>query len=207
VVVPAKNDMPVVMTDVNIAPPKVPLPPVPPVPPPPPPPAEVKTAMITVPKIVDDKDVPDNLRPIENKKIGDAQPGLTTSNGVVGTTGGDTKSTGGTGVIATELPPNQPKVWVQQMPQFDGQMEAYISSHIRYPEVARNQNISGRVVVQFVVNEDGSVTDAKVVHGIGGGCDEEALRMVAGMPRWKPGKQNGIPVKVYFTIPIKFVLN
>jgi protein TonB len=46
-----------------------------------------------------------------------------------------------------------------------------------------------------------------VVHGIGGGCDEEALRMVAGMPRWKPGKQNGIPVKVYFTIPIKFVLN
>ena len=63
------------------------------------------------------------------------------------------------------------------------------------------------MLIRFVVNEDGSVSEATVMRGIGGGCDEEALKTVNSMPKWKPGKQNGIAVKVYFTLPINFVLN
>jgi protein TonB len=61
-------------------------------------------------------------------------------------------------------------------------------------------------VVKFVVNEDGHISEVQVVRGIGGGCDEEAKRVVQAMPAWKPGKQNGKAVKVYFTLPIQFKL-
>jgi protein TonB len=60
--------------------------------------------------------------------------------------------------------------------------------------------------VKFVVNEDGDISDAQVLRGIGGGCDQEALRVVKSMPKWKPGKQNGRAVKVYFTLPVTFRL-
>jgi len=103
--------------------------------------------------------------------------------------------------------PLEPFRIVTQMPEFIGDMHAYIGSHIHYPESARENNIDGRVVVEFVVNEDGVVTNAKVVKGIGGGCDQEALRIVSGMPKWKPGKQNGVAVKVYFVLPIVFQLD
>lgn len=75
-----------------------------------------------------------------------------------------------------------------------------------YPEIAKESNIQGRVTVKFVVNEEGNVSDIIVVKGIGGGCDEEAVRVVKKMPKWKPGKQNGRPVKVYFSLPITFRL-
>ena len=79
-------------------------------------------------------------------------------------------------------------------------------NNIKYPEVARTSGITGTVYVQFVVEKDGSISDVKVVRGIGGGCDEEAVRVVKSMPRWKPGKQRGQPVRVYFTLPIEFKL-
>ena len=98
-------------------------------------------------------------------------------------------------------------VWVEQMPQFIGDMNGYISNHIHYPAQASSDGTTGKVIVEFVVNEDGSVSNVKVLRGIGGGCDEEAVRVVSGMPVWKPGKQNGKPVKVLFRLPITFVLN
>lgn len=99
--------------------------------------------------------------------------------------------------------------FVEQMPEFPGgqsKLLEYLSQNIHYPDSARNADIQGRVTIKFVINEDGSISDAQLLRGIGGGCDEEALRVVKAMPRWKPGKQQGKPVRVYFTLPITFRL-
>ena len=103
----------------------------------------------------------------------------------------------------------EPFTYVEQMPSFPDGTEAmykYIYDKIKYPAIARENGISGQVIVQFVVSKEGDISKAKVVRGIGGGCNEEALRVVNGMPRWKPGKHNGRAVPVTFTLPIKFVL-
>jgi TonB family protein len=109
---------------------------------------------------------------------------------------------------ALEAPAPRPEIFtmVEQMPEFPGDINKYLSTNLRYPAEAAQKDIQGRVVVRFIVQEDGSIDQATVVRGIGGGCDEEALRVVKAMPRWKPGKQNGKPVKVYFTLPISFKL-
>ena len=94
-------------------------------------------------------------------------------------------------------------------PEYPGGQEAlvkYLSENISYPEQAKQENIQGRVAISFVVEKDGSVADAKVLRGIGGGCDEEALRVVNAMPKWEPGKQNGENVRVRFVLPISFKL-
>lgn len=109
-------------------------------------------------------------------------------------------------VIPIVTKPLEPRRIVEQMPVFGGNLDDYLSTHVRYPEVARQNLIEGKVVIEFVVNEDGAVANARVVRSIGGGCDEEALRVIAGMPGWKPGKQNGIPVKVYFNVAVRFML-
>ncbi len=98
---------------------------------------------------------------------------------------------------------------VQDQPEPEGGIAAfydYLGENIRYPEEARRIGISGRVFVEFVVDKDGSLTDAKVVKGIGGGCDEEAIRVINRAPKWKPGKQRGRPVKVRMTVPVFFKL-
>jgi len=82
----------------------------------------------------------------------------------------------------------------------------FLSKNIRYPTMARESGIQGRVHVTFVVEKDGSVTDVVVTRGIGGGCDEEAVRVVRLMPKWIPGKQRNKPVRVQFNLPIKFTL-
>ena len=99
--------------------------------------------------------------------------------------------------------------FVEEYPEFPGgdrALREYVLNNIKYPEVARTSGITGTVYVQFVVEKDGSISDVKVVRGIGGGCDEEAVRVVKSMPKWKPGKQRGQPVRVYFTLPIEFKL-
>jgi protein TonB len=98
---------------------------------------------------------------------------------------------------------------VEEMPSFSGgetNLYKYLHDNIKYPEEAKELGIQGRVYVTFVVETDGSITDIKVVRGIGGGCDEEAVRVVKFMPRWTPGKQRGVPVRVQFNLPIKFTL-
>lgn len=82
----------------------------------------------------------------------------------------------------------------------------YINENIKYPVYAMRMGIQGKVFVQFVVNSDGSLTDMQVVKGIGGGCDEEAVRVLQNAPKWNPGKQRGKPVRVRMIIPISFVL-
>ena len=82
----------------------------------------------------------------------------------------------------------------------------FISDNIVYPSMAKESNIQGTVYVTFVVEADGSITDVKVLRGLGGGCDEEAVRVVKMMPKWNAGKQSGKSVRVQFNLPIKFTL-
>ncbi len=99
---------------------------------------------------------------------------------------------------------------VEQMPQYTGGEEAmmkYVAENIKYPQAAKDKNISGRVFVSFVIEKDGSVSNVKVVRGIGGGCDEEAARVIKEMPKWKPGMQKGKPVRVNYMMPIFFKLD
>ena len=99
---------------------------------------------------------------------------------------------------------------VEVAPEFPGGMDKmakYFSENIKYPEEAKEKDISGRVFISFVVEKDGSVTEAKVKRSIGGGCDEEALRVVKAMPKWKPGMMKGKPVRVNYMLPIFFKLD
>ena len=110
--------------------------------------------------------------------------------------------------------PDPPKVLsfftVEQRPSFpggDGAFFKYLQDHITYPTLALENDIQGRVMVSFTVDENGAISHAKVVKGIGGGCDEEALKVIQAMPAWTPGKQNGRPVTVTHTLPVVFKLN
>ena len=95
----------------------------------------------------------------------------------------------------------------EDMPEFPGGMDSlrsYLQENIHYPQEAIDSGIEGRVFVNFVVEEDGSITSAKVMRGLGYGCDEEAIRLVSNMPKWKPGTQREVPVRVSYNLPIKF---
>lgn len=95
------------------------------------------------------------------------------------------------------------------MPEFPGGDQAmmdFVAKNVQYPQEARDKEISGRVLVGFIVEKDGSIGDVKVVKGIGGGCDEEAVRVVKAMPKWKPGKDKGKPVRVSYVMPFTFKL-
>lgn len=103
-----------------------------------------------------------------------------------------------------------PVVVAEQMPQFPGgetEMLRFIKTNLRYPTAAQQNGIQGTVVLNFVVNREGKITNIKVVRGIGYGCDEESIRVLEKMPLWSPGRQRGQPVLVSFTMPIRFVLN
>lgn len=98
---------------------------------------------------------------------------------------------------------------VESMPEFPGgpaKMMEYIGKNIKYPMMAREAGIEGRVFVNFVVEPDGSISHVKVLRPIGGGCDEEAVRVIESMPKWNPGKQRGTAVRVSFNLPVKFKL-
>ena len=98
----------------------------------------------------------------------------------------------------------------EEMPEFPGGVEAlmdFVGKNVKYPEEAKEKEISGRVFVSFVIEKDGSVNEVKVMRGIGGGCDEEAVRVIKGMPKWKPGIQKGKPVRVSYMMPINFKLS
>ena len=112
----------------------------------------------------------------------------------------------GNGVVAAPPPPPKIFQFVEQMPAPSYNTDEYLSKHLNYPDQAREAGVQGKVIIKFVVNEDGSISDVTLIRGIGAGCDEEAKRVVATLPPWKPGKQNGNPVKVYYTLPIVFKL-
>ena len=116
-------------------------------------------------------------------------------------------------VIAEPEPPKveETKVFdvVEEMPQFPGGQAAlleYLAKNIKYPVVAEENGVQGRVIVTFVVERDGSITDVRVVKSVDPSLDKEAARVVKSMPKWQPGKQNGSAVRVKYTVPVQFRL-
>ena len=112
---------------------------------------------------------------------------------------------------------------VEEMPRFPGcedqglspadlkacsekKMLEFLYGNLTYPKVARENGVEGRVIVQFVIDRDGSIIDSKIVRNVAGGCGEEVLRIVNSMPKWRPGMQKGKPVKVQYTLPLTFKL-
>ncbi|MBD5278401.1 MAG: energy transducer TonB [Bacteroides sp.] len=117
-------------------------------------------------------------------------------------------------VVVKEPEPVKPKEEeifqaVEQPAEFPGGTGAltkWLGSNIRYPEAAQQNDVQGRVIVKFVVEKDGSVAQAQILKGVDKDLDKEALRVVNKMPKWQPGKNNGVPVRSYFTLPVVFKL-
>ena len=117
--------------------------------------------------------------------------------------------------IPTEVKPDTVDIdnavfdMVEEMPEFKGGNKAlmdYLAANLQYPKGAETKGTQGRVIVQFIVNTDGSIDDAKVVRSVDPELDAEALRVINGMPKWKPGTQKGEPVRVKYTVPVVFRL-
>ena len=99
---------------------------------------------------------------------------------------------------------------VENMPEFPGgelAMRKYLTEHTQYPEIAKENGLSGKVFVQFVINQKGEIENVKIARGVDPALDKEAIRVVQSLPKWKPGSQRGKPVRVSFTVPINFQLN
>ncbi|NIG56813.1 energy transducer TonB [Chitinophaga sp. Cy-1792] len=199
------------MEDVKI--PDDPKTPPPPPPPPAPPPPVKPSVQFTPPVIKKDAEVPPDEEPPKHEDIKDKSISTKTVEGDPnGIDAGLLEDSKGTGVV--EAPPAPAKeeifTFVEQPPSFPGGEEAlnkYLSKNIRYPRVAQENGISGTVFVQFVVDSEGNIKDVKTVGAAkGGGLEEEAIRVVKTMPKWKPGKQNGRQVSVQFNLPIRFTL-
>lgn len=161
-------------------------------PPPPPPPPQV----VEVLKIVDDNvDILDDLSMFDseadNETFIDVAPVIS--------------------AVEEEEEEEEAQVFfiVEEMPEFPGgeaALRRFIANAIKYPQIAQENGIQGRVYIQFVVDRDGSVTQASVARGVDPSLDKEALRVVNSLPKWKPGMQRGKPVKVSYTVPINFQL-
>jgi len=98
---------------------------------------------------------------------------------------------------------------VEQAAQFPGGVQAFsvfLAKSIQYPDEARKAKVQGKVFATFVVEKDGSLSNIKVLRGIGSGCDEEAVRVLKTSPQWEPGKQNNLPVRQQYTVPISYTL-
>ena len=111
--------------------------------------------------------------------------------------------------VTEEPVPQSKKVYesVEQMPEFPGGMEGlmrYLQQNVQYPPIAVQNNVQGRVVVQFIIDETGQVGDVEVVRSVSEEVDAEAVRVIKSMPKFEPGRQNGEPVAVWYTLPIAF---
>jgi periplasmic protein TonB len=98
---------------------------------------------------------------------------------------------------------------VESMPSFPGgeyERRKFLAENLKYPQMAKESGIQGKVYVSFVIEPDGSITNVEILRGIGGGCDEELVRVIKLMPKWIPGKQRGKAVRVQYNMPIKFTL-
>jgi protein TonB len=181
----------------------------PPPPPPEPPKPKVDQVRFPPPIVKPDNEVKEKDPPTV-KELAVADPGQKDQKGDPNADIRIDEPVGNSDVKAVvEADPNQIFTSVEQVPEFAGGLEkfgAYLGKNIRYPAVARENNVQGRVICTFVVERDGSLTDIKVVRGIGSGCDEEAIRVLKNSPKWKPGIQNGRPVRVQYSVPISFTL-
>jgi protein TonB len=153
------------------------------------------------------EETPPSIRELEDAVIGQ----LSQAGEAVPKTANPVASTGsGTGTIPAEDNTVYDTGVLEKFPEFEGGMGAwakFIQRNLRYPDLAQEQGVQGKVFVSFVVEKDGSISNVSVIKGIGGGCDEEALRVIRKSPRWKPGMQQNIPVRVRYNMPLSFMLS
>jgi periplasmic protein TonB len=169
-----------------------------------PPPPPLKTTVRFTPPVVTNEQVTEEIKTVDELK----ETKATIS--IADVKGSDDANAVDIADLKTAVEEKEePLQFVEQMPEFPGGQEAlqkYLGANIRYPSIASEMGISGRVILQFVVDKNGKISNIKMLRGIGGGCDEEAVRVVKGMPSWRAGRQNGKEVPVYFTLPVLFTL-
>lgn len=184
-------------------------PPPPPLPAAPPPP-KVTTVRFVPPEVVPDEEVIEKDPP-KQEELKQAQAAAETVQGDPTADPNELRmdqvGTGSGEVIGAPPESDEPFLLVDQMPEFpEGDLQVYFAKNLKYPQRAIRAEISGKVHLSFVVMPDGSIADVQLLKGLGAGCDEEAVRVVTTMPKWRPGKQGGRPVKVRINIPINFRL-
>ena len=166
----------------------------------PPPPADA-------PQVAEILDIVENDEEIVEEKIETSESTTEAISGPVAQVSGPVA----TGPVVVEEASDEGEIFqvVEQMPEFTGGMQAlmaYLSKNIKYPSVAQDNGIQGRVLVSFVVNKDGSIVDPEVIKSVDAALDKEAMRVIKAMPKWNPGKQRGKPVRVKYTVPVLFRL-
>lgn len=164
----------------------------------PPPPAEA-------PQVAEILDIVDDDTEIEEETIESSESTTEAISGPVAQHTGPVA----TGPVVTEEESDEGTVFqvVEQMPEFPGGMEAlmkYLSKNIKYPSIALDNGIQGRVLVSFTVNKDGSIVDPEIMKSVDPSLDKEAIRVISTMPKWNPGKQRGKAVRVKYTVPVAF---
>ncbi|HLN20333.1 MAG TPA: energy transducer TonB [Bacteroidales bacterium] len=158
------------------------------------------------------KDVIHNLKPVVTDDTAGLTAYINTADDLIGmvtnTNVNDTAATvTTTDPVTTEV--TEPRVFVEEMPEFPGgpaELLKTIARNLKYPDAAIENNIQGKVVLKFVVNTDGSIDRITLLRGVDPELDNEAIRVIGGLPKFRPGKQNGIPVPVWYTIPVSFRL-
>jgi protein TonB len=204
-----KADEKVKVTEVVLPPPPVNEQQKPPPPPPEPPKPKIDQVRFPPPVVKPDNEVQEKDPPTV-KELEVADPGQKDQKGDPNADIRIDEPVGNSDVKqVVEENPNQIFTAVEQAPNFpggDGAFGKYLQKNMRYPAIARENNVQGRVVLTFVVERDGSLTDIKVLRSLGSGTDEEAVRVLKASPKWKPGIQNGRPVRVQYSIPVNFTL-
>lgn len=175
----------------------------------PPPPALKSSVKFTAPVIKKDEDVHEDDEIKSQEDLNSTKVSISIAD-VKGNDEANGKDIADLKQVVTQAPEPE-KVFdvVEQMPTFPGGQQAlmtYLGKNIKYPTIAQENGVQGRVIIQFVVERDGSITDVHVARGVDPYLDKEAVRVVKGMPKWLPGKQNGKSVRVKFTVPVMFKL-
>jgi periplasmic protein TonB len=177
-----------------------------------PPPEKIKsTIQFTAPVIKNDDEVKDEQMMKNQDELNQSKLDISTADVKGNSNDADAKDLADLEVKkeVVEEVYEKPFTVVEQMPEFPGgdqNMYKFLHDNIRYPQMAKESGIAGTVYLTFVVNKNGQISDVKVLRGIGGGCDEEAMRVIRSMPAWIAGRQNGKSVPVQFNLPVKFTL-
>jgi len=173
-----------------------------------PPPALKSSIKFTAPVIKKDEEVNDENEIKSQQELTDAKGAISIAD-VKGNDDINGKDIADIKENVTQV--EEEKVWevIEQMPQFPGgesELLSFIAKSIRYPVIAQENGIQGRVIIRFVVSKTGVVSNVEVLRSLDSACDKEAMRVVKTLPKWIPGKQNGVNVPVYYTLPITFRL-
>ena len=174
----------------------------------PPPPALKSSIKFTAPVIKKDEEVHEDNEIKSQEELTSTKVAISIAD-VKGNDEANGKDIADLKQVVTQAEPEPEKVFdmVEQMPTFPGgQQELMSYLGIKYPTIAQENGTQGRVIIQFVVERDGSITDVRVARGVDPYLDKEAVRVVKSMPKWIPGKQNGKAVRVKFTVPVMFRL-